>query len=423
VARFAYKALNNFGADVSGELEAADRSVALRELSLQGVNVVDLAEDRGRWGLLSMRGILSARKTQKAEAEATPEKLRVSVKQLATITRQLAVSLEAGLPLMNALDVVGEELDHAPSKQLLRELGERVQQGASLSDALAEYPKIFSVMYVHLVKVGETGGMLDAVLTQLADMLERQTELRERVKTASIYPAILLLVGLVSVVVIVAFIVPRIVESLGVEPRLLPLPTRMLLGISGFIWNHWLILFVLVAGGVISFRQFVLRGSGRLWWDRTKLRTPILGRLIRQLEAARFARSLGILARGGVTITEALIVVRDTIQNLIMRDAVYKLAESIKSGESVAKPLQRSRLFPPLLIQMVRVGENTGRLDEMLLRSAAVHEAEVRVSLDRFVNILPVAMILLLAGVIGFIVGALVLAIVEFQTTGAGALG
>ncbi len=407
---FAYKALGVDGRDVAGELDAPDRGSAVRELASRGVSVTEIAED--------------GRRTAPLLGRPDPHRrLRVRPKQLAALTRQLAVSLEAGLPLMTALEAMGSELDHAPSRELLRRLGLRVQQGASLSDALAEHPGIFRPMYVRLVKVGETGGVLESVLSQLADTLDRQVDLRERIKSASIYPSILLLVGIVSVSIIVTVIVPRIVRSVATDTFLLPWPTRMLMRISAFVGEFWWLLLGLAALVVVGWRQWVLRGPGRAWWDATKLRVPILGRLIRQMEAGRFARSLGMLVSGGVSITEALGVVRDTIQNVVMRDAVHRLAESIKSGESVAQPLQRSGMFPAILVQMIRVGESTGKLDEMLMRSATMHEAESRVTLDRLMNVLPVAMILALAVVIGFIVAGLMLAIVEFQTTGFGALG
>ena len=409
MATFAYKALAVDGQDVAGELEAPDRATAVRELASRGVSVTEIAESNDRAAPLLGRGQAGKR-------------LRVRPKQLAVLTRQLAVSLEAGLPLMTALGVMGKELEHAPSRELLTQLGHGVQQGASLSDTLAEHPEIFSPMYVRLVAVGETGGVLDTVLTQLADMLERQVELRERIMSASIYPGILMLVGIASVIIIVTAIVPRIVESVAAERFMLPLPTRVMMGVSDFIIAYWYLLLGGTAAAVAGWRQVVLRGAGRPWWDATKLRVPILGRLIRQIEAGRFSRSLGILAHGGVTITEALAVVQDTIQNTIMRDAVHKLAESINAAESIARPLQRSGLFPSLLVQMIRVGESTGRLDEMLLRSAAMHEAEARVTLDRLVSVLPVIMILAIACVIGFIVAGLVLAIVAFQTTGFGAM-
>lgn len=406
---FAYKALTDAGQEVAAKLEAADRAAAVRELAARGVCVTEIREHRGPGIPLLRRGDAG-------------RNLRVRPKQLANLTRQLAVSLDAGLPLMTALDVMGRELEHAPSRELLHRLGQCVQHGDSLSDALAEHPNIFPPMYVRLVRVGETGGVLETVLAQLADLLERQVALRERVKSASIYPAILLLVGIASVVIIVTAIVPRIIESIAVESFLLPWPTRVLMGLSDFLGAYWWLLLLILGGGVLAWRQLVLRGPGRPRWDALKLRIPILGRLIRQTEAARFARSLGILAHGGVTITEALAVVQDTMQNFLVRAEVHKLAESIKAGESITRPLHRAGLFPPLLVQMVRVGENTGRLDEMLLRSADVHEAEASVTLDRLVGVLPVLMILALACVIGFIVAGLVLAIVEFQTTGFGTL-
>jgi type II secretory pathway component PulF len=405
---FAYKALDARGQAIAAELEAADRSTAVRELTAQGVNVTEINERRDGVARL-LPGTGTAR-------------LRVGRKQLAYLTRQLAVSLDAGLPLISALNVMSHELDHAPSRELLQRLSEKVQHGAALSAALRDYPNVFQPMYVRLVEVGETGGMLETMLNQLADMLERQNELRERIQSASIYPAILLLVGILSVVIIVTAIVPRIIESLDAETFLLPWPTRVLMATSAFIGGYWWLLLILIVAAVIGWRRLILHGPGRRWWDTTLLRIPILGRLTRQSESARFARSLGILTSGGVTITEALNVVQDTVNNIILRDALHNLTESIRAGDSIARPLQRSGHFPPLLVQMVRVGENTGRLDEMLLRAAGVHESEARVTLDRLVNILPVLMILALACVIGFIVAGLVLAIVEFQTTGFGAV-
>ncbi|MFA5864570.1 MAG: type II secretion system F family protein [Phycisphaerae bacterium] len=404
---FTYKALNADGQNLNGELESSNRVSALQELASRGTFVTQIAEKRERVFSFFQRS-------------DQPEKIHVRPKHIAVLTRQLATSLEAGLPLMTALEVIGKELDHRPSRELLKRLGDRVQQGDSLSDALAEYPKIFSPMYTRLVRVGESGGVLDAVLSQLADMLDRQIELRERIKTASIYPCILLLVGIVSVVIIVSVIVPRIVSSLGTETFLLPWPTRVLMGLSDFLRNFWWLVLVLLGGFVVGWRQMVLRGPGRPWWDMVKLRIPILGRLITQIEASRFSRSLGILVHTGVTITEALAVTKDTVQNVVIRNAVQLLAKSIQAGESIATPLGRCNLFPPLMVQMVRVGESTGRLDEMLLRSAKIHESEAKVTLDRFVNVLPVLMILVLAVLIGFIVSGLVLAIVEFQTTGIG---
>lgn len=402
---FAYKAMTSAGQDVAGTLDAADRAGALRDLVARGIHVTEIAERSA--GLAAWLG--------RSEGGT---RLHIRPRQLAVLTRQLATSLEAGLPLMTALEVMRQELEQVTVRRLLEDLARRVQQGANLSDAMAEYPRVFSPMYVRLVRVGETGGILDVVMGQLADMLERGIELRERLKTASIYPSIVLLLGLVSVAIIVMFIVPRIVASIGVETFLLPWPTRVLMTMSSFVGVYgWLLLIVLVAA-VLGWRQAVLRGPGRLWWDRLTLKMPIVGRLVRQLEACRFARGLGLLTRGGIGITEALPVVSDVIQNSVIRQALHDLGISIQSGESIAGPLQRTGFFPPLLAQMVRVGENTGRLDEMLLRSAAVHEAQTQVTLGRLVSVLPVAMVLVLACVIGFIVAALVLAIVEFQTTG-----
>jgi len=407
---FAYKALTTTGEEIAADVEAADQAAAVRELLARGACVTDIRPAEGAFGGL-LPGVTTAGRS------------RLRPKQLANLTRQLAITLDAGLPLMTALEVMGQELDQTAARELLRRLRLRVQQGGSLSEALAEHPDVFPPLYVRLVRVGETGGVLDAVLRQLADTLEQQAALRERVRSAAIYPAILLAVGVASVVIIVTVIVPRIIAALGTEPYLLPWPTRMLLAASGFIGKWWWLLGLGGVAAVVLWRQAVQRGPARRGWDALRLRLPLLGRLTQRMEAARFARNLGILTHAGVTITEALAVVQETVQNLLMRSAVQRVAESIKTGESIAQPLQRSALFPSLLIQMVRVGENTGRLDELLLRAADVHDAEATITLDRLVNVLPVLLILVLAGLIGFIVAGLVLAIVEFQTTGFGALG
>jgi len=407
---FRYTALTSTGESVAADLDAADQAAAVRELAQRGISVVDIKPHAA--GLTAWVG-----------RREVGSRLRVGTKRLAYLTRQLSVSLEAGLPLLTALGVMRSELDHAPSRELLQRLADRVQHGESLSAALAEHPQIFPPLYVTLVQVGETGGILEQVLAQLADMLERQLELRERIRSASIYPAVLLAVGLISVAIIVTVIVPSILDAISADPRLLPWPTRVLMATSDFVGRSGAWLLVLVVAAVVAARFALRRPNVRHAVDGVKLRVPIWGRLIRQRETARFARSLGILTRGGVTITEALGVVTETLENAPIRAAVRRLADDIRGGKSLSRPLAQSGLFPALLVQMVRVGENTGRLDDMLLRAAAVHESEARVTLDRIVNILPVAMILALACVIGFIVAGLVLAIVEFQTTGFGALG
>ena len=267
-----------------GFFKASNRVSALQELAARGTFVTQIAEKRER--------VFSF--FQKSDQ---PEKIHVRPKHIAVLTRQLATSLEAGLPLMTALEVIGKELDHKPSRELLKKLSERVQQGDSLSDARTT--QRFSARCILGWSRSANPAGCSTQFSQLADMLDRQIELRERIKTASIYPCVLLLVGIASVVIIVSVIVPRIVGSLGTETFLLPWPTRLLMGLSDFLRNFWWLLLVLLAGVVVGWRQMVLRGPGRLWWDKVKLRIPILGRLITQIEASRFSRSLGFLSRPG----------------------------------------------------------------------------------------------------------------------------
>ncbi|MHC4426595.1 MAG: type II secretion system F family protein, partial [Planctomycetota bacterium] len=287
---------------------------------------------------------------------------------------------------------------------------------------MAKHEDVFSPLYLSMVRVGETGGILEQTTAQLAEMLTREEKIRANMKNASAYPIFVLCLGLVSVVIVITVILPRIIGTLGADVSALPLPTRMLMGVSSLVkglftsFLGWIV--VATSGvGLYYFRKW-RKTRGRLKYDTFKLRIPILGSVLRTIAVGRFARTLGALTMGGVTILEALGVVRDTLGNELLGTEIDSVAEKVKRGESLAEPLGESGYFPPLLVQIVSVGEQTGKLDELLLNAADTFDTEADSAISKFMAVFPAILILVLALVIGFIIAATLLPIVALQLGG-----
>ena len=299
---------------------------------------------------------------------------------------------------------------------MLAELVKSVSSGQSLSEAMAKHENTFSPLYLSMIRVGETGGMLDETTTQLAEILSRDDKIRTNMKNASAYPIFVLGLGLVSVVIILTTILPKIIRTIGGGFAALPLPTKMLLRLSDFTrglfttYFGWIVIILIVAGLYYLIKW--TKSKGRIKWDAFKLKIPLLGSVLRTIAVGRFARTLGALTKGGVTILEALSVVRDTMGNELLGREIDAVAEKVKGGESLAGPLDESGYFPPLLVQITSIGEQTGRLDELLLNAADTFDAEADAVINRFMAIFPAILILLLALVIGFIIAATLLPIV-----------
>jgi type II secretory pathway component PulF len=290
---------------------------------------------------------------------------------------------------------------------------------------MAKHENIFSPLYLSMVRVGETGGMLDETTAQLATMLSRDGKIKSNMKNASAYPIFVLCVGLASAVIIITLVLPKILDTIGGAVAVLPLPTRILLALSTFIKGlfttvyGWIIIAVIIIG--LHLLRRWTKSEGKIKWDAFRLKIPILGSVLRTIAVGRFARTLGALTKGGVTILEALSVVRDTLGNELLGREIDTVAEEVKRGESLAVPLGRSGYFPPLLVQIVSIGEQTGRLDELLLNAADTFDDEADSAINRFMAIFPAILILLLALVVGFIIAATLLPILLMQL-GAGAV-
>ncbi|HIJ53403.1 MAG TPA: hypothetical protein HPP66_09660 [Planctomycetes bacterium] len=420
MGQFFYKAVEQSGGNVTGTIEAVDRRSAVAALTDEGRFVVELAEQ-------TLEPSVSGNK--KAELDLAKflkfGSRRITSKDILAVTSQLSTALRAGLPLLNGLKIIRDQQHKPATRNMLSELVKSVSSGQSLSDAMAEHENTFSPLYLSMVRVGETGGMLDETTSQLATMLSREEKIKSNMKNASAYPIFVLCVGLVSAVIVVTWVLPRILTMIGDAMAVLPLPTRVLMALGALTKSllttvyGWVIMAVIVVG-LYLLRKWA-RSEGKIKCDAFKLKIPVLGSVLRTIAVGRFARTLGALTKGGVTILEALSVVRDTLGNELLGREIDGVAEKVKTGESLAGPLGQSGHFPPLLVQIVSIGEQTGKLDELLLNAADTFDDEADSAINRFMAIFPAVLILLLALVVGFIIAATLLPIVTMQF-GAGVL-
>lgn len=416
MGRFRYTAVDKGGEHVTGTVEAVDRRSAVASLAEKGHFVTELIErSKSSASEDSQKGLLNLGKYLKLGTG------RVNSKDILALTTQLSTALRAGLPMLNGLELILEQQHKPAMREMLGDIVHAVSSGHSLSEAMAKHEYIFSPLYLSMIRVGETGGILDETTAQLAGILTRDDKIKTSMKNASAYPIFVLTVGLISVTIIIGWILPNIIKTIDVGVAL-PLPTRILMAMSGFVRvlftkvYGWIAIVAIVAG-FYKLSNWA-KTKGRVRWDTFRLRIPILGSVLRTIAVGRFARTLGALTKGGVTILEALAVVRDTLGNELLGREIDVVAEKVKHGEPLAEPLAESGLFPPLLVQITSIGEQTGKLDEMLLNAAETFDAEADSSINRFMSIFPALLILLLAIIVGFIIVATLLPILMMQLGG-----
>ncbi|MEM1097271.1 MAG: type II secretion system F family protein [Planctomycetota bacterium] len=406
---FAYKALTSRGTASEGRIEAASRAAAVQLLSQRGEFVLEMDEH--------VAGVAVAR----ASGGWTLSRSRITPRQRLALLRQLSVALDAGLTLVVALKVVADQADTPSLRALATELIEEVRRGEALSDAMrtAGSGRVFSTMQVSMVRAGETAGALEEVMASLTKFAERDLAVREKLRSAAIYPVLVLALALVSIVIILTFILPSIMASLEDTGADLPLPTVILIQASDTLRSPWgLVLLAALVGGGIAFWRWRKTAAGRLALDGWKLRLPVLGVALRKVAVARFARVLGTLSAAGIGIVESMRIVRDTLGNEVLAQRIDHAAEEIVRGRSIAEPLGEDGMFPPLLVQVVAMGERTGKLDVLLTQLADTYEQETEVALGRVMSVLPAVLILGLAIVVAFILAAALLPIVNMSLAG-----
>jgi general secretion pathway protein F len=391
---FLYRAADRGGQTIDGVMEAPDARAVIERLHKEAYFPVRVTPHRERKAWPTLGGT------------------RVRQRDLLAMTQQLATLFEAGLPLDRAL-VILEEL--APSPKLgsiVADLLHSVRGGASLSDALAKHhPRPFSRLYINMVRAGEKGGVLEVALRRLADFLEARAAFTDAILSALAYPLVITTVGAGAVVFLLTFVIPRFATIFSDLHQAIPLPTQILLSISAGLQSYWWVGALVVLCGVLAWRLWTGTPEGRLAWDRLLLRLPRVGSLTMKVETARFLRTLGTMLKSGVPVLGALAVVSDMMSNQIVARSVQRLSDSVKRGGTVAAGMREHGQFPSLAVHMVRVGEETGRLEDMLLKAADTLENDVRTDLKRMIGLLEPAVILCMGVLVAFIVVAMLLAI------------
>ena len=330
-------------------------------------------------------------------------------RQLVLATRQLATLVKAGMPLLRALRTITDQLDPGPLREVFAQVATDVESGVKFSEALVSHPRWFPPFYVNMVRAGEVGGLLDEILKRLAELLEKQARLRERVKSALMYPAFVMVAAVGILTVLMAFVVPTFLGMFTELGSALPLPTRILVNACNAIRTGWWVVLLGLVGVGGLLKMFLGTPAGRRLADHAVLNAPVVGSLVERLLISRFARTFGTLIASGVPILSALETVRATVTNVVIDSALQDVERSLKAGESLARPMELSGVFPPLVTRMIALGEETGQLNRMLMQVADSYDEEVEVQLAGLTQLLEPLLIVFVGGVVGFIVVAMFL--------------
>jgi general secretion pathway protein F len=398
VPLFEYSGFDVAGRKVSGAVEAAGRRAVMAKLRADGIFPTHLQEEKAK----------APGKTRSLQLQR-----RVPVGELSGATRQLATLLGAGLPLDEALATVGTQVEHPRLLRAMQSIRDEVVQGESLHAALGRHPAIFPALYANMVEVGESTGTLDQVLKRLADFLEDQARIAGRIRAAMAYPLLMAVVGIVVLLFLLTFVVPKVTRMLEDLDQALPLPTLLLIRTNDFLAAWWWLLLLFIGAVLFGLYRYVRTDQGALARDRLILRLPLVGKLNLLIATARFSRTLSTLLRSGVPLLGALDISRNLLTNRVLRQVVEDTTVCVREGEGLSAPLRRAAVFPPLLVQMAAVGERSGEMEEMLMRVAEAYEHQVDLSVTGMLSLLEPLMILFMGTVVGYIVLAILLPIFE----------
>ncbi|MCK8114417.1 type II secretion system F family protein [Anaerosoma tenue] len=387
---FKYNVRDKTGRVVSGKLEGESREAVATKLRQMGYIILDLDEDR----------LAQLNKIQFGTS--------VKIKDVTIFARQFATMINAGLSLTKCLSILADQAENKEMRDIIAQLNRDVEAGQSLSEAMMKHPKIFPPLFYNMVKAGETGGVLDEVLLRVADLFEQDAHLRGRVKSAMMYPMVISILVVVVVIAMMVFVVPTFIEMFSGAGQELPLPTQVLVAMSDYVASiKGVITAIVLVILFFVFKQWTKTDSGKFIWDGIKLRMPVAGNIIRKTSVARFTRTFGTLVAAGVPILSAMDIVADTAGNEVVTRALKSARGAIKEGETIAKPLGESPVFPGMVVQMVAVGEETGALDQMLIKIADFYDEEVGTAIDGLASAMEPIIMVVLAVVVGGIVIAL----------------
>lgn len=419
---FAYTALDARGQEVNDTLEAADEQQAIQALRQAGYYPTSVMEAGKAAKAAKAKGAKAPKASQQSGAKkqiniSIPflERKTIKPKTLMIFTRQLATLIDAGLPLLRGLTVLGKQEPDVVLRKVIHKLADTVQGGSTFSDALAQHPKIFNKLYVNMVKAGELGGVMELVLIRLADFQEKAQKLKNKVVSAMFYPIIVLVIAIAIMAFLLVYIVPKFEQIFQDMLSGKPLPglTQFVINTSKFVQEQWYLIIAAVVLVVVGYNLLSRVPKGLAFIDSVKLRIPLFGDLIKKGAISRFSRTLGTLVTSGVPILQALNITRETAGNVVLAGAIQNVHDSVKEGESIVQPLEKSGVFPPMVVSMIDVGEETGQLPEMLLKVADVYDDEVDNTVAGLTSLLEPIMIVFLAVIVGTIVIALFLPLIS----------
>jgi len=386
---FSYKATSFDGAIHEGVIEAPDEKSAIESIKDSGFIPIKVARPGTKSRLFDISGWRKA--------------------DILTFTTELSALLGAGLPLDRSLNILSEITDQKQMKEVIKAILKSISEGSSFSEALSMHPKIFPKLYINMAKAGEAGGVLDVVLDKLVEFLETSKELSEHLSSAMIYPAILTFTGGASIIILLTYVIPKFSKIFTDLGQTIPLPTQILMSLSTFMSNYWWIIISAFIGSWVMLRRYISRPEGKKKWDEFKIK--LFRDIVVKLETARFCRTLGTLLRSGVPLLQALSNVKDVIGNTVFASAIENVIKGAREGKGVSAPIEKTGVFPSLALSMIKVGEETGQLDGMLLKVADTYEKGLRTTVRRFISLLEPMMILIMGLVIGFIVVSILMAI------------
>jgi general secretion pathway protein F len=396
---FQYKGLNAQDKKVAGIIDAESAKTArqkLRKLQIYPTNLLETGEQQRAGKGLKL-----------------PWSSGVSPFELAIMTRQLSTLVGAGLPLVRCLSALTEQVENEGLRDVLAEVRERVNEGASLADALGHYPRIFSELFVNMIRAGEQAGALEIVLKRLADFTEGQTDLRNKVLYAMLYPLVVLGIGFAMVIFMFAVVIPKIIVLFEQTRQVLPLLTRIMIAISGFVQGWWWLILLLLGAGATALSRYLRTPAGREWRDQNLLKVPVIGNLARKLAISRFSKTLATLLMSGIPLLRSLEIVERVVNNTVLARAIEMARSNITEGATIADPLRQSGVFPPFVIQMIASGEQSGDLEFMLEKAAEAFDREVEAAVNGLTALIEPVMILGLAAVVLFIILSFLLPILR----------
>ena len=407
MAVFEYKGFNTEGKTVTGIIDADNPKTARIKLRKSGVYPTEVFEGGGPEKLAPRSTVTHLKRFRWGE--------RVKLLDLSVATRQLATLLAANLPLMEALNALVDQIDHKELKMVMASIREQVREGSSMAAALNHHPRVFSDVYINMVHAGETSGSLDGMLLRLADFLEHQVKLRNQLIATFTYPIFMLVIGSLILLGLVTFVVPKVTAIFEEMHQSLPLPTVLLINVSHFLSNYWWLLLLLVLVSAVAIERYVNTSKGRTQYDHLLMRLPLLGRVTLLVALSRFTRTLSTLLMSGVPLLTALDVVKKVVHLTPLEDAIEQARENVREGQSLAEPLRKSGLFPPLITHMIAIGEKSGELEPMLIKVSEAYDNEVETTITTFTALLGPVMILVMGVMILFIVMAVLLPIFELS--------